>query len=853
MTEDTGADARGRARSGHGGPPADDPAGGPRPLEVPGPHRSIGERLAEVADALPDTVAVESAGRSYTYRDLMDGATASARALRHELDGDAPGRPVALEVESDARCVAAFVAIVLSGRPAVLLDPMLPEARSAQIVRRSGGRRMTPSQIGALPQDGPADLPDRGLDDPAVIIFTSGSTGEPKGVVHSHGSWLNQAYVGQETAGLAPGDRNALVLPMAFGAGLDIVFMSLLTGGTLVVHDPRVVGLPGLVDLLLDGRLDTLHTTPSLMVSIMDQMPEGRRMMGVRTATTCGEAIHSSVVARLRERLEPGATYVGWSGASEIGTLAHYPLPAGAPLPPGFIPVGRPAPNKRIEVVGEDGGALGPGQTGQVAITSRFLARGYFGDPELTRERFTPNPDGTTTYRGGDLGRWDDDGILHLRGRADLAVKIGGYLVEPAEIEAALLDIGQVREAAVAAVRPDADDSGGRARLIAYVAPEAAEHALTPAGIRRTLRERLPGWMVPGQIVLVDALPRTERGKVARDALAALAPAPVPYVEPTGTTERMLASIWEDVLGLQDVSANADFWELGADSLATEELLAAVDQATGVSLTAGHLLDAPTIAELALRVDRADESASTLPPTAVMLRRGSGGPWVFAFAGGGSPALALAPIASALCVDVPVCGFHAAGYASRAIPDWTLPRVVRRHLRTIRELSPHGPYVLMGHSFGGLVALETARILAAEGEDVPLVVTLDTILPDEVVGRAPARGADAPPRRAPTPLAPLRERLQMHARIAAHGIVRYRPGVRDSVFWEQSLRMINRHRLGTWSGRTLVYVAPENPDDPAHWDLVLTGPHEVLRVDGGHSAILRPPSTGPSSTGSTRS
>ncbi|OLT10615.1 hypothetical protein BJF78_28680 [Pseudonocardia sp. CNS-139] len=166
---------------------------------------------------------------------------------------------------------------------------------------------------------------------------------------------------------------------------------------------------------------------------------------------------------------------------------------------------------------------------------------------------------------------------------------------------------------------------------------------------------------------------------------------------------------------------------------------------------------------------------------------------------------------------------------------------MRRHLRVIRSRAPHGPYVLVGHSYGGLLALETAARLAAEGEDVPLVVLLDTMLPDAVTARARAGAPDPGP--APEPLAvpSLRRRWQMHAGLLGAGIVRYRPQLRDDVFWEQSLRLINRHRLTTWGGRTLLFTAPENTDDPSWWDLVLTGPHELVPIDGGHSSILRPP------------
>ncbi|MDQ7903577.1 alpha/beta fold hydrolase [Phytohabitans sp. ZYX-F-186] len=811
-----------------------DPAtgSGVRALEVPGEWTSIGHRLRYLARVTPGAPALASPGAGYTYGELLGTAERWAGAL-HAVPA---GAPVAIDVEPTADCAAAVVAVVLSGRAAVLLDPMLPSPRSARILAASGAHRLDVAALAALPATG-EPLPDGGLDDPAVLLFTSGSTGRPKGVVHSHRSWLGQAYAYRVAMELDTADRHALVLPLSFGGGLDVLFTALLTGASAHVYDPRVLGLAGMAGWLREQRVSAVYATPALLRSILDAPGAADLLAGLRHFTTCGEAIHASLVERLRERMGPDSTYVGWSGASEIGTLAYLALPAAAPVPPGILPVGRPAPLRDVEVVDEDGRPVPPGVTGEVAVTSRHISSGYHADPEATAKRFRRNADGTTTYRGGDLGRWDGDGLLHLAGRADAAVKVGGYLVEPAEVEAALLDSPDVREAVVTAV-PATDETGAvRSTLVAHVVPVTRERAVTPASVRRALRERLPSWMVPARIVLLTELPRNERGKVDRPALP-----PVPDrrpVPPATPTEKLLAEIWRGVLGLADVPANADFWELGADSLAVERMMVATRRATGTAVTSAGLTAAPTIAELARLVDGGTRRGD-LPPTAVTLRASAGpAPALFAYAGGGAAALSLLPLATALRVDVPVVGFQASGFEARGRLDWSLAGVVRRHLGTLRKVAPRGPYVLVGHSFGGMLALETAAALTAAGADVPLVVLLDTILPEDVAG--PARresGTPAPPAPAPPPL---RRRLLMHARLAAAGIRRYPAEVREAVFWEQSLRMVNRHRLTTWNGRTLLFTAEDNPDQPAWWDRVLTGPHEVIPIAGGHSSILRPP------------
>ncbi|MBM9468979.1 thioesterase domain-containing protein [Nakamurella leprariae] len=241
--------------------------------------------------------------------------------------------------------------------------------------------------------------------------------------------------------------------------------------------------------------------------------------------------------------------------------------------------------------------------------------------------------------------------------------------------------------------------------------------------------------------------------------------------------------------------------------------------------------------------------ASVRPPASAPVVR----PPLWCFAGGGAPALSMLPLARALPADQPVHAWQAPGYEGRAWPDWSVAGAATRALRTIRRTTPCGPFPLVGHSFGGLLALEVAARLTAAGQDVPFVMLLDTVVPPTLPA---APGAPAPvgdDRPIPEPMdgpagasAPdLRSRLAMHLMVAGAGLVEYSPGRRDAVFWERSLRMTNRHRPRPWSGRVILVMAGDNPDDPRRWETVLTGPFEVHRVAGGHSSIMRPPFNAP--------
>jgi len=217
-------------------------------------------------------------------------------------------------------------------------------------------------------------------------------------------------------------------------------------------------------------------------------------------------------------------------------------------------------------------------------------------------------------------------------------------------------------------------------------------------------------------------------------------------------------------------------------------------------------------------------------------------PPLWCFAGGGSPALALLPIARALPANQSVHALQAHGFEGRHRPDFSVRDAARRHLREIRHLAPVGPYPLVGHSFGGLIAFEVARMLTAAGEWVPFVMLLDTMVPKSLGGngRTPEDAEETSPAAPPS----LRRRWQMHLRVAGAGLVDFPPAVRDEVFWERSLRMANRYRPGPWSGRVVQLLAAHNSDDAELWSKVVTGELVVKRVAGGHSSMLRPPFNG---------
>ena len=368
-----------------------------------------------------------------------------------------------------------------------------------------------------------------------------------------------------------------------------------------------------------------------------------------------------------------------------MGGIATFEIPGGAPVPDGIVPAGSISSNKEVRLVDEHGAPVAEGEAGEILVVSDYLAAGYLHDDEQTALRFGTDADGRPTCRQGDLGRFDGNGDLVLLGRADAAVKVRGYLVEPGEIEAAFMTMPDVTEVVVTTVvAPPAVTY-----LIAYVVTKATVRPPSPAAFRRGLRGVLPEYMIPTHIVALPSLPRNERGKVDRQQLPPVAPR-VPVDEEQDMRQQIMAGIWGETLGLTDIALDDDFMALGGDSLTAEEMLAAVHDRFDVDLASTQLLEYPTLREFTGRVT---STAKALPshPDVVTLRSGGTETPVFAFAGAGALALTFLPLSRHL-EGRSVYAFQAHGLEQRALPDWSVEAAARRYLEIIRVIQPKGPY-----------------------------------------------------------------------------------------------------------------------------------------------------------------
>jgi aspartate racemase len=582
--------------------------------------RTVHALVAEQAAASPEAVAVVAGDRALTYGELDRRADQLARHLRAR--GVGPEVPVAIAVERSPEMVVGLLGILRAGGAYVPLDPADPRERLAFLLADTGApvvltlarlRERLPAgapgtRVICLDADWPAIAQEAGPppedratpDTLAYVTYTSGSTGRPKGVCVPHRG-IVRLVRNADYARLDPGEVCLQLAPLAFDASTFEIWGSLLNGARLVLHPAEPPSPAGLARVVRRHGVTTLWLTAALFHEVVDGAPGG--LPPVRQLLAGGDVLSPRHVGRvLREW--PGVRLVNGYGPTENTTFTCCHTVTAADLERPSVPIGRPIANTRVYVLDRHGEPVPVGVPGELHAAGDGLARGYLNCPDLTAERFVPDPwsgaPGARLYRTGDLVRWRPDGTLEFLGRTDAQVKVRGFRVEPGEVEAALGQHPAVREAVVTA----REDRPGERRLVAYLVPREGPEA-GPSGLRRFLAERLPAHMIPAAFVTLTALPLTPTGKVDRSALPAPEPAPVEGSAPAGPMtpgEALVARVWAELLERPDVRARDDFFALGGHSLLATRLVARLEEALGFEVPVALVFEAPTVAGLAARL-----------------------------------------------------------------------------------------------------------------------------------------------------------------------------------------------------------------------------------------------------------
>ncbi len=579
---------------------------------------TLHELFARQAARTPDAPAVLGGGRSMSYAELDARADRLARFLRGR--GVGPEARVAVCTGRAPEMAVAILGALKAGAAYVPLDPAYPAERLDYLLRDcSAGVLLTQEHLaGGLPATGAEVVlldagwsaveacgagPVRsgaGPENAAYVIYTSGSTGTPKGVVVEHRSVVAYATDMAARLGLGPDDRFLQFASPGFDVVVEEIFPAWLGGSAVVLSAADLFSPDELLRVIAAEGVTGLELPTAYWHEwVRGLAEEGRRLPEcVRFVIVGGERVAPERLAQWAGLKVPLVHVFGLTETAVTSTTLR--LEAGEDGSAwANLPVGAATGNTRLRVLGPDGEPVPAGVPGELYIGGPGVARGYLGRRELTAQRFVPDPfpaePGARLYRTGDRVRLLADGNLEFLGRLDEQVKVRGYRIEPAEIEAALRARPGLRDAVVL-VREDAP---GERRLVGYVVAEGEAPATRE--LREWLAVRLPEHMVPGVFVALDALPLTPNGKTDRRALPAPehgARAERGYVPPRTPTERALAAVWEAVLGVERVGAEDDFFELGGDSILSIQIVSRVRRA-GVYVTPRQLFENPTVAALA--------------------------------------------------------------------------------------------------------------------------------------------------------------------------------------------------------------------------------------------------------------
>ncbi len=583
--------------------------------------RTLPERFEEQARLHPGRVAVRTRTRTLTYAELDREAERTARALLRARP--AGGERVALLFEHDAAMIVGVLGALKAGKSYVPVDPLYPRERSAYVLEDSEAaalvtnranlalaRELAGDRVAVVDVDAEEDADNAELDvrpavepdAPAYVLYTSGSTGRPKGVVQTHRNVLHFNRVYTENLRIGPDDTLTLFSSYTFDAAVMAIYGALLNGATLCPFSWREEAASGVAEWMRRERITLYHSTPTVFRHLVGGLGEGATFPDVRLVVLGGEETQRRDVEAFNRHFPPGATLVNGLGPTESTVTLQAFFAHGAEPARASVPVGLPVEDTDVLLLNAAGEQPAVYGTGEIVIRSPHVAAGYWRRPEQTAAAFVPDPAGgpLRAYRTGDLGRRLPDGTLEFIGRSDFQVKVRGFRVEPAEVEAALLAHPAVREAVVAPW----ENASGERRLAAYLVPAPDAPPTPEAAMREWLRERLPEHMIPSALVVLEEIPLTPNGKTDRLALPAPeAPAAAEYVAPRTWTEEALAGIWAGVLGVERVGAEDSFFALGGHSLLATRLVSEVRASLGVELPLRAVFEHPTVAGLAGVVD----------------------------------------------------------------------------------------------------------------------------------------------------------------------------------------------------------------------------------------------------------
>ena len=702
------------------------------------------------AACAPDAVALVFGTDQLSYAELNRRANQLAHRLR--TLGVGPEVLVAMCLDRSIEAVVGLLGILKAGGVYLPLDPanpkarlafMLNDARAPVVVTRQGlaadladlGAKIIcldsdSESIALESRDNPGGS--ARFENPAYVIYTSGSTGRPKGVFVSHGAIADHCSSAQSCYELDSGDVMLQFTSLSFDVSLEEILPTLMVGARLVIMGPDLWRPADFHRKIAEFGLSVLNLPTAYWQELAREwadLPELIPNIDPRLFIVGGDAMTPQALKLWRRSPAKSIRLINAYGPTEAtitSTVFDVPFDSDGADAYQRVPIGRPLANRAIYILDRHNQPVPIGVRGHLHIGGKGLAQGYLNRPDMTAERFVPDPFSAVLdarmYKTGDLARYRPDGALEFLGRSDDQVKIRGFRIELGEIEAALGQHPSVRQAAVLA----REDAPGEKRLVAYVVTDA-----TAEELRRFLQDKLPESMVPAKFVLLDTLPVTSGGKVDRHAL----PAPdlsrpdteKDFVAPRDELELRLAQIWEEVLGVRPVGVTDNFFALGGHSLLAVRLFALIEKQLGRKLPLTAVFQGATVEHLANILRR--PAVSGPQSSLVALQPNGDKRPLFLVAPAGGHVFPYIHLTRLLGADQPCYGLQSKGLEEGQEPDARIEDMASYYIHALRTVQPTGPYLLAGWSMGGVVAFEMAQQLLAQNERVALLALIDGRIP----------------------------------------------------------------------------------------------------------------------------
>lgn len=702
----------------------------------------------------PDAIAIVFEDEQLTYREL----NARANRLAHRLQklDIGPEVPVGVCLERSLEVVISLLGILKAGGVYLPLDPahpkqridfMLNDSRAAVLLTQNSlieGLQEHSARLICLDSDWESIAEESGEnpacsvepENLAYIIYTSGSTGQPKGVLVSHGSIAEHCRDAEKYYELKPTDRVLQSASMSFDLSLEQILPTLIAGARVVVVG-RELWRPGeFHKKAAEFGLTVVDLPTGYWQELVQQWAAESEPVvydNYRLFLVGGDVMSAEVLGLWQRTPLKSVRLINAYGPTEAtitATAYETALRVGETPRLHRVPIGRPLANREIYILDKYCNPVPIGVAGELHIGGMSLGRGYLNRPDLTAEKFIPDPfsniAGARMYKTGDLARHLPDGNTEYLGRVDHQVKIRGFRIELGEIEAILGQHPLVRQKIVSTV----EEIPGEKRLVAYVVGDR-EHALTANDLRSYLKDKLPEYMVPSVFMLLDSFPTMPNGKVDRDAL------PKPdksrpemgkrFEDPRDDLERQLTVLWEEVLDVRPIGVTDNFFELGGHSLMAVRLFNLMDKRLGKKLPLAALFRAATIEGLADIIRR--NSLPETPSSLVPIQPGGYKRPLFLVHPAGGRVFPFVGLAQCLGLDQPCYGLQARGVEEGQEPHTRIEDMAACYIEAIRSVQSEGPYLLGGWSMGGEIAFEMAQQLLAVGQSVALLALLDARIP----------------------------------------------------------------------------------------------------------------------------